>query len=299
MSNGLASSYLGGSDTAAVGGDLAYLYGKNGSLAGVNLDTAQHALGDANFGVQAQHITQVFQGGDGGDSLQAGPENGVLSGSGGEDTLAGGAGSDFLAGGAGNDAIDTGAGANVIAFNQGGGTDVISSAGGASNTLSLGGGIGYNDLSLSKNGNDLILNAGGDDNLLLKDWYAGKNNVVNLQLVLDAMDAFDASSQDPLLNQKVQDFDFRGIVNAFDQALAESPGMTSWALTNALLANHLAGSDDAALGGDLAYWYGHNGSLSGISLDAAEQVIGAANFGSEAQQLHPFTGLQDGLVKLA
>jgi len=298
LSNALTANHLGGSDTAAVGGDLAYLYGRRGSLAGVSLDTAQHALAQAGFGAQATPITQVFQGGEGGDSLQAGPENGVLSGAGGEDTLAGGAGSDFLAGGAGDDAIDTGAGANVIAFNQGGGTDVVASAAGATNTLSLGGGINYQDMSLSKNGNDLVLNAGGDDNLVLKDWYAGKDNVLNLQVIADAMAAFDAESTDQLLSHKVQTFDFRGLVSAFDDALAQSPGMTSWALTNALLANHLAASDDGALGGDLAYWYGRNGSLAGISLQAAQQVIGAANFGADAQQLHAFSGLQEGMEKL-
>lgn len=40
-----------------------------------------------------------------------------------------------------------------------------------------------------------------------------------------------------------------------------------------------------ALGGELAYWYGRNRSLAGFSLSAAQQVVGAANFGSEAQQL--------------
>jgi hypothetical protein len=265
----------------------------------VNLDTAQHALAQAGFGAQAQPITQVFQGGGGGDSLQAGPENGVLSGAGGEDALAGGAGSDFLAGGAGDDSIDTGAGANVIAFNQGGGTDVVASAAGATNTLSLGGGINYQDMSLSKAGNDLVLNTGGDDNVVMKNWYAGKDNVLNLQVIADAMAAFDAESTDQLLSHKVQTFDFRGLVSAFDEALSQSPGMTSWALTNALLANHLAASDDAALGGDLAYWYGRNGSLAGISLQAAQQVIGAPNFGADAQQLHAFSGLQEGLERLA
>jgi hypothetical protein len=37
---------------------------------------------------------------------------------------------------------------------------------------------------------------------------------------------------------------------------------------------------------------------SGLSLDAAQQVIGAAGFGADARALHPFRGLQDGLVKL-
>jgi hypothetical protein len=40
-------------------------------------------------------------------------------------------------------------------------------------------------------------------------------------------------------------------------------------------------------------------SLAGISLSAAQQVIGASGFGSEAQSLRPFTGLQEGFVKLS
>jgi hypothetical protein len=88
-------------------------------------------------------------------------------------------------------------------------------------------------------------------------------------------------------------------VSAFDAARVEGPGITSWAMTNALLAFHLSGADDMALGGDLAYWYGRNRTLQGISLQSAQQVIGAANFGSEAQSLRPFNGLQEGFVTLS
>jgi hypothetical protein len=97
----------------------------------------------------------------------------------------------------------------------------------------------------------------------------------------------------------VQTFDFRGMVGQFDQALAASPGLSSWALTNALLQFHLSGADDAALGGDLAYWYGKNDGFTGISLQAAQQVLGAASFGADAQSLRPFNGLQEGFVKLS
>ena len=216
----------------------------------------------------------------------------------GHDSLAGGSGSDFLAGRAGNDTLSTGAGNNVISFNAGDGADTVISGAGAANAISLGGGIGYDGLQLAKDGNDLVLKTGQQDSLTLKDWYAGKDDVLTLQIILDATAAFNANSSDPLLNKKVQTFDFRGLVSQFDQARAQSPGLSSWAMTNALLQFHLAGSNEAALGGDLAYWYGKNGSLAGMSIDAAQQVIGAAGFGSDAQALHPFSGLQDGLVRL-
>ena len=199
----------------------------------------------------------------------------------------------------GNDTIATGGGHNVIAYNAGGGEDTVMSDAGASNTLSLGGGLGYNNLSLSKDGDDLLLNAGGDDSVRLKDWYNGKDTVQDLQLILDATNEFDANSSDPLYNRKVQRFNFHGLVSQFDQALAASPGLSSWTVTNTLLQFHLSGADDAALGGDLAYWYGRNDGFTGISLAAAQAAIGAQGFGTEAQALHAFSGLQEGLVKLA
>jgi Ca2+-binding RTX toxin-like protein len=241
----------------------------------------------------------VLEGGGGNDTIVDTEGNNAVSGGEGDDDITTGDGNDIIVGGAGNDTIHTGGGANVIAFNSGSGIDTLYSAAGASNTLSFGGGIGYDDLSLSKDGNDLIVSAGGGDAMVLKDWYAGQNNVLNLQIVHDASDEFDAGLTDPLYNRKVQTFDFLGLVGAFDQALAASPGLTSWAVTNALLQFHLSGADDAALGGDLAYWYGKNGSLAGISLQAAQQVIGASGFGSDAQTLRPFSGLQEGFVKLS
>jgi len=213
--------------------------------------------------------------------------------------LNGAAGDDLLAGGVGNDTIETGAGSNVVAFNSGGGEDTVWSDAGASNTLSLGGGLRYQDLSLSKDGDDLVLNAGGGDSVRLKEWYNGKDTIDALQLVLDATNEFDANSSDPLYNRRVQTFDFQGLVGQFDQALAASPGLSSWAVTNALLQFHLSGVDNAAIGGDLAYWYGRNNGFTGIGLAAAQAAIGAPGFGSEAQTLHAFSGLQEGLVRLA
>jgi hypothetical protein len=186
----------------------------------------------------------------------------------------------------------------VILFNRGDGSDTVLADHRGDNTLSFGGGITYSDLALSRHGKDLVVSAGQGDRVVLKNWYAGKQSVLNLQIVLDASDEFDAGSSDPLYNKKVQTFDFLGMVRAFDHARRESPGLTSWAVTNALLQFHLSGADDAALGGDLAYWYGRNRGFGGISLAAAQQVIGAAGFGSEAQSLRPFAGLQEGFVKL-
>jgi trimeric autotransporter adhesin len=240
----------------------------------------------------------VLESADGDDVLVDDDGNNVFSAGAGDDAATGGAGNDLFIGGTGNDTLVTGAGSNLIAYNAGDGVDTVYSQAGAGNVLSLGGGLDYSDLSLSRNDNDLVLGAGEDGGIVLKDWYAGRNNVLNLQVILDASEAFDENSSDPLRNRRVQNFDFLGLVGAFDAAHSANPGLSSWALGDALTQYHLSGSGDAAIGGDLAYWYARNNSLTGISLAAAQGVIGAAGFGAEAQSLRPFSGLQEGLVHL-
>src|SRR5581483_245239 len=131
VSGALSVSWLGASDDAAIAGDLAYRYGRAGSLAGMTRDEAHGPIDAGAFGLQAQALSLLFEGSARGDAYRAGATSGVLSGDEGGDSLVGGAASDFIAGGADDDMIDTGAGANVIAFNQGDGTDIVRSAAGA------------------------------------------------------------------------------------------------------------------------------------------------------------------------
>jgi Ca2+-binding RTX toxin-like protein len=56
LSNALLTAHLSGSNTAALGGDLAYQYNLNGSLAGVGLAAAQTELANAGFGTTAQTL---------------------------------------------------------------------------------------------------------------------------------------------------------------------------------------------------------------------------------------------------
>ena len=232
--------------------------------------------------------TPVLEGNGGEDTLNASGQNSLLSGGEGSDVVNGAAGSDLIAGGAGDDAIHTGAGANVIVFNAGDGVDSVYSSAGAANTLSLGGGIGYDDVSLSKEGDDLVVGIGANDRVVLKGWYAGADDVLSLQFVGEATSA-----------SQVNSFDFAGIVTAFDAARAANPGLTAWAVTNALTQFHLASSDTEALGGDLAWYYGMIGSFGGLGLTAALDAITASSFGQQAQQLRPLSGLQEGLVRLS
>jgi RTX calcium-binding nonapeptide repeat (4 copies) len=234
---------------------------------------------------------------DGNQGVNAG-NNHLFLGSTVGDTMTGASGNDLLIGGAGNDMLTTGSGTDIIAFNKGDGQDVINAASGQNNVLSLGGNFAYSDLSLQKNGNDLILDIGASDSITLQNWYTGNNNIVDLQVIASAMSDFNPGSADILRNSNVENFDFQNLVAQFDNALAANPGITSWGVTDALLTAHLSGSDTTALGGDLAYTYGTNGSLTGMSVVAAESTLGSNQFGSSQQTLTPWPELNTGTAQI-
>ena len=102
-------------------------------------------------------------------------------------------------------------------------------------------------------------------------------------MIAEAMDGYAAGGANPLLDNRIETFDFQGLVKAFDQARAADPKVNTWALTQAMASFHQSGSDTAALGGDLAYAYGKSGSLSDIASTQAQSVIGEAGFGAQAQ----------------
>jgi trimeric autotransporter adhesin len=240
----------------------------------------------------------ILQGGDNNDTISGNAGNGLLDGGTGNDRLTGGVDNDLKIGGTGNDTIITGAGFDVIAFNKGDGVDIVSASTGADNTLSLGGNFAYSDLSLTKTGNNLILKMGETDQITFTNWYASSptnKSVVNLQVIAEAMQGFSLGGADALRDNNIENFNFAGLVAAFDAEGATA----NWQLTDARLAAHLqAGSDSAAIGGDLAYQYGKNSNLTGMGLINAQSVIAAASFGQSAQTLNNPSVWQAELVKL-
>jgi trimeric autotransporter adhesin len=242
----------------------------------------------------------VLQGSAGNDALSAVSGNNLLDGGSGADSLTGGVGNDLFIGGADNDFLVTGTGADLIAFNRGGGQDTVEASSGADNTLSLGGGIQLGDLAFRKDANNLVLETGAGDAVILKDWYAdlGNASVLNLQIIEAAAADFSPTGEDVLRDNQIETFDFQGLAARFDAELAGNPGLTSWALTEALTEFHLGGSDTDAMGGGLAYHYGMQGSLAGIGGTSAQSVLADSAFGAQAQALQPLAGLQQGAVKL-
>ena len=265
-----------------------------------NLITGNSAANTLNGGSG----NDLLEGGTGNDTLTDTAGTAYFNGGTGNDTLTGGTSAELYIGGQGNDVITTSGGADIIVFNQGDGADTVNGGIGTDNTVSLGGGIRYVDLSLSKSGNDLILALEGDDSLTLKEWYnTGANNktVNTLQVVVSANADYAPGGTDPLVNDAVEQFNFSGLVTQFDQELAANPSLTSWAVMQALSDYQLStgSGDGAALGGDLAYYYGQTGQLTGVSATAAQDVIGGAGFGSSNQALRPLPSISGGPTTLS
>ena len=280
----------------------------SGVLAGTNgADTITGAAADdllsggrGNDRLYGLMGEDVLAGGEGRDQLSGGEGNDLLLGQQDRDDLYGDAGNDLLIGGNKDDTLYLGSGNDIVAFNRGDGKDTVCLGEGGV-TLSLGGGLAYRDLKLNKDKNDLVLETGHGDRLVLADWYAAGQSArpITLQVVAEAMAGFQQGGADPLLDDRIETFDFNALVAQFDAAPGGGPGSNKWKVMNALLDAHLAGSDSEAIGGDLAYQYGLNGTLAGIGLTAAQEVLNAPQFGAAPQALRPLAGLQQGQYRLS
>ena len=243
--------------------------------------------GKGNDIVYGNDGNDILYGEEGGDSLYGGAGNDLLVGGEGNDFLNGETGNNILVGGVGNDLIRSSDGIDIILFNSGDGKDTVTAGWGKDDTLSLGKGILYADLQFKKSANDLILQTGKDEQILFQNWYVNSTSrgSATLQIVTDGADVFDVTTSSKLNNKKITRFDFDGLVNKFDKNRAVDANLNSWSLSSSLLEFHLGGSDANAIGGDIAYQYGKEGSLSAISLMSVQALLTAKNLGVENQGL--------------
>jgi Ca2+-binding RTX toxin-like protein len=251
--------------------------------------------GNGNDQVYGGGGIDIMIGGAGNDIFSDTLGNNFFNGGDGSDSMTGGSGNEFFAGGKDNDTIISGSGADIIAFNRGGGMDVVNASTGLDNTLSLGNGIRYSDLQFQKTSNDLILKTGVDEQITFTGWYASTNNhsIAKLQMIIEGTSDYDASSTSQINDNKVEQFDFDALVTKFDQARASNSSLSSWSLSASLLEFHLGGSDTAAIGGDIAYQYGRNDSLTYMSATPAQTLLAENNFGITSQNLKSQNSLQD------
>jgi Ca2+-binding RTX toxin-like protein len=303
-----------GNDTMTGGtGDDTYVVGSTGDIvteqAGEGFDTVQSSV-TLTLGSNVENLTltgtsalngigntlaNVLQGNSANNKLTGLAGNDALAGGAGVDTLSGGSGNDILIGGTGNDILATDSGADLILYNAGDGTDTLT-ASGSNSALSFGGGLTLGQLSLSKNANNLVLGMGSSDAIILKDWYAAtpKRSVVTLQMVQQAEQT---TASDPLDDNLIETYDFQGIAGQYDSALAATPGLSNWAISQAVSDFHTSGSDTQALGGDAAYQYGTSGSLSATTLTTAASASPTEGL-LVAQSITPPLGLNEGVARL-
>jgi Ca2+-binding RTX toxin-like protein len=229
----------------------------------------------------------------GSDQMKAASNQAALIAGAGSSTLTGGAFKDFYAAGTVSDSITTGATANVVSINKGDGATTLAPTTSATNVLSLGGGIDTESLFFTKTGNNLVLTDGvSGDSVTFTNWYVGSadQDYTNLQVVEIASANYNSGGSDPLRNTALEDFNFTALVTAYNAA--GSPA--NWALSTDMASAQLSSSATADYGGDLAYYFGLNGNLTGVNLSDISSTLTNASFGTAAQTIDSFSSISGG-----
>jgi Ca2+-binding RTX toxin-like protein len=229
----------------------------------------------------------------GSDQIKASNNQAALIGGAGASTITGGAYKDFYAAGKVSDTITTGATANVVSINKGDGLTTLAPTTSATNVLSLGAGIDTESLFFTKTGNNLILTDGvSGDSITFTNWYVGSadQNVTNLQVVEIASANYNSGGGDALRNKALEDFNFTSLVAAYNAA--GSPA--NWALSTAMPSAQLSSSSTADYGGDLAYYFGLNGNLTGVNLSAVQSTLTNASYGTATQTIDAYSSISGG-----
>jgi Ca2+-binding RTX toxin-like protein len=268
--------------------------GGNALIGGAGQDIIQGGNGDDLLGggeggdsLEGGAGVDVVQGDADNDTLRDADGNNLLDGGAGADDIQAGGGASFVAGGKGDDRIALNASGTVVAHNRGDGQDTLELSA-ERVTLSLGGGTGYQDLALRKSGDSLVLELGSGDALTLDGWYdesQTRPNEATLQMLAQAIEGFEPGAADPLLDQRIETFDFKRLAAEFDAALGQDPTLDRWTPMHKLLDAQLGGYDSEALGGELAYVYGMNGSFAGMGLGSAQDTLRAPGFGQQTQAI--------------
>jgi trimeric autotransporter adhesin len=229
----------------------------------------------------------------GSDQIKASSNQAALIGGAGASTITGGAFKDFYAAGSVSDSITTGATANVVSVNKGDGATTLAPTTSATNVLSLGAGIDTESLYFTKTGNNLILTDGvSGDSITFNNWYVGTadQDYTTLQVVEIASANYNSGGGDGLRNKALEAFNFTTLVAAYNAAGSPS----NWALSTDMPSAQLSSSSTADFGGDLAYYFGLNGNLTGVDLSDVQSTLTNASFGTATQTINAFSGISGG-----
>jgi len=147
----------------------------------------------------------------------------------------------------------------------------------------------------------LILGVCRGGQIKFKNGYAKRadyRSIATLQMIQEASADFDPDSAGPLLDHKLERFDFVGMVDEFDTARSTDSSLTAWPLRHALAGSRLGGSDADTLGGDLAYDPYRDGVLEGTNHTRVRDVLGASVIGRSPQLVKSHPGSTGGSVSL-
>jgi hypothetical protein len=192
-----------------------------------------------------------------------------------------------------SDTITTGATANVVSVNKGDGATTLAPTTSATNVLSLGAGIDTESLFFTKTGNNLVLTDGvSGDSITFNNWYVGTadQDYTTLQVVEIASTNYNSGGSDGLRNKALEAFNFTTLVAAYNTAGSPS----NWALSTDMPSAQLSSSSTADFGGDLAYYFGLNGNLTGVDLSDVQSTLTNASFGTATQTINAFSGISGG-----
>lgn len=269
--------------------------------------------------------SMIAQGGTGHDRL-VGTQQSLLHGGSGTDVLDGGyyfgTQADLFVGGSDQDVLLGGmwswdmenemywgdSGSDVVLFREGDGADSLVLTPTGNQTLSISGfrldeislvrapdrSVNYPYGTITTTG-DLELRLGGTDRITLQFSSWGHASLARLQVFIED-EEYSAAGGDPLRDDRVEWFDFRGIAGRLGSAA--NAVLSGQQIAQALLDFHAGGSEDSAFGGDIAAYYHRTGSLEGMGRTFAHQVLGSPGFGTSAQPLRSVAELQTGEMRL-
>ncbi len=287
------------------GGALIQAAGGDDTVSGASMI----AQGGAGRDTLSGGLQSLLDGGSGGDVLDdgydfVGTRASLFIGGADQDTLLGGLWSWDME----NEMYWEDSGSDVIVFKEGDGVDSLILTPTGNQTLSISG-FRLDEISLARVGNksvnypygsfttfgdlELQLGTSASDRITLQfsgsDW--GHESLARLQVFIED-EEYSGSGSDPLRNERVQWFDFRGIADRVGSTVGSV--LSGQQMAQALLDFHTGGSEDSAFGGDIAAYYHRTGSLQGMGRTFAHQVLDPSGLGVAAQPLRQISDLQTG-----
>ncbi len=122
----------------------------------------------------------------------------------------------------------------------------------------------------------------------------GYGKPLDMQTLLDAMERFDRDGGDASVSSNRSGS--RPLSGSVALTPAANPGLSLWALSDALTQYHLSRADAGGDGG-IDHWFARHGAQA-WSMSPAQDGLGGSSFHGEGASLQRFSGLQEGLSTL-